>query len=73
MFTINQINPSKLNLKKFFIKADELEKDSWEFSKQLHQAGHQFDWVVGLTRGGVQISIYIQEALRNTLHLCNRN
>jgi hypoxanthine phosphoribosyltransferase len=48
---------------KVFIQAAELERDSWEFAKQLHQTGIHFDWVVGLTRGGVQISIYIQEAL----------
>lgn len=50
-------------MRKVFIQAAELERDSWEFAKQLHQSGIQFDWVVGLTRGGVQISIYIQEAL----------
>lgn len=50
-------------MSKVFIKAEDLEKDSWAFARELHSKGHHFDWVVGLTRGGVQISIYIQEAL----------
>jgi len=48
---------------KIFVKAEELEHDAWAFAIELHKLKVEFDWVVGLTRGGVQISIYIQEAL----------
>jgi len=50
-------------MEKYFISASDLEKDSWAFARELHEKSLNFDWVVGLTRGGVQISIYIQEAL----------
>lgn len=48
-------------MEKTFISAEQLERHSWEFAIQLHQAGHQFDWIVGVARGGAQISIYMQE------------
>lgn len=48
---------------KVFITAQQLEQDSWAFARQLHRAGVEVDGIVGITRGGVQISVYIQEAL----------
>ncbi len=49
-------------LHKLLISADAMEQDVWRFAKALHQQGHDFDLFVGLTRGGAQISIYLQEA-----------
>ena len=48
---------------KIFISSDMMEKDSWKFAVDLHKTSHTFDWVVGVTRGGAQISVYVQEAL----------
>ena len=48
---------------KVFISAATMEQDSWAFAIQLHQTGEHFDWVIGVTRGGAQISVYIQETL----------
>ena len=48
---------------KVFISAETMEKDSWDFALQLNKLGEHFDWVVGVTRGGAQISVYVQEAL----------
>jgi hypothetical protein len=49
-------------LDKLFITAEQLERESWQFAIDLHGSGHRFDWVVGVARGGAQISIYMQEA-----------
>lgn len=49
-------------MNKIFISAEELERDSWNFAVQMHETGLRFDWVVGVARGGAQISIYMQEA-----------
>lgn len=51
-------------MNKTYISAEQLERHSWEFAVQLHEAGHRFDWIAGVARGGAQISIYMQEALR---------
>jgi hypoxanthine phosphoribosyltransferase len=48
-------------MKKIYITAEQLERHSWEFAIQLHQSGQRFDWIVGVARGGAQISIYMQE------------
>jgi uncharacterized protein len=48
---------------KVFISAATMEQDSWAFAVQLHKLGEHFDWVIGVTRGGAQISVYIQETL----------
>jgi len=50
-------------MEKIFISPNKMEKDSWEFAINLHKTGEVFDWVVGVTRGGAQISVYVQEAL----------
>lgn len=46
---------------KIFISATQMETDCWEFSRQLYIDGHDFDIFSGITRGGAQISIYMQE------------
>lgn len=48
---------------KVFISAETMEQDSWKFALDLYKTGKHFDWVVGVTRGGAQISVYVQEAL----------
>ena len=46
---------------KIFIDARQMEKDCWEFAKQMYASGADFDILSGITRGGAQISIYMQE------------
>lgn len=48
---------------KVFISAATMEHDAWAFAVQIHKLDEHFDWVIGITRGGAQIAIYIQEAL----------
>lgn len=48
-------------IEKFFISPEMLENDSWGFAKKLFNKGYDFDLFVGVTRGGAQVSIYIQE------------
>lgn len=50
-------------MKKIFISATDMEQDAWELALQLYRSGEHFDWIIGVTRGGAQISVYIQEAL----------
>ena len=54
-FTMSQVN------EKIFIDARQMEKDCWEFAKQMYASGADFDILSGITRGGAQISIYMQE------------
>lgn len=46
---------------KQYISADRLEKDCWDFAKDLYGKGLDYDLIAGITRGGAQISIYMQE------------
>lgn len=46
---------------KIFIDSNKMERDCWEFAKQIYTQGNDFDIITGITRGGVQISIYMQE------------
>lgn len=48
-------------IEKTFISPEMLENDSWGFAKKLYKKGLDFDLFVGVTRGGAQVSIYIQE------------
>ena len=48
-------------LKKLFINPARLKEDSWGFAHQLYEAGYDFDLFAGVTRGGAQIGIYMQE------------
>ncbi|PIE74789.1 MAG: hypothetical protein CSA18_03130 [Deltaproteobacteria bacterium] len=50
------------NINKYFVSPEMLENDSWGFAKKLYSKGYDFDLFVGITRGGTQVSIYIQEA-----------
>ncbi|MDY0161928.1 phosphoribosyltransferase [Desulfobotulus sp.] len=46
---------------KQYISAEQMEKDCWAFAKDLFRKGLDFDLFVGVTRGGAQVSIYMQE------------
>lgn len=46
---------------KIFITASQLEQDSWMLAKSIHSMGYDFDVFAGITRGGAQIAIYMQE------------
>ena len=46
---------------KCFISARQMEQDCWEFAKDLFRKGFDYDLFVGVTRGGAQVSIYMQE------------
>jgi len=46
---------------KIFIDARQMEQNCWAFAKQIYKSGHDFDILSGITRGGAQISIYMQE------------
>lgn len=46
---------------KIFIDARQMEQDCWAFAKQIYKEGHDFDIISGITRGGAQIAIYMQE------------
>lgn len=60
---VNLIRGTSMNnVKKVFISADELEKDSWEFAHDIYSKEGFFDVIIGITRGGAQISIYMHEA-----------
>lgn len=49
-------------MKKQFITAEQLQQDCWQFASHLGPKG-PFDAILGITRGGAQIAIYIQEVL----------
>ncbi|TYT75618.1 phosphoribosyltransferase [Desulfobotulus mexicanus] len=46
---------------KQYISAGQMEQDCWAFAKDLFRKGLDFDLFVGVTRGGAQVSIYMQE------------
>lgn len=46
---------------KHYISAGQMEQDCWAFAKDLFRKGLDFDLFVGVTRGGAQVSIYMQE------------
>ena len=46
---------------KIFIDALQMERDCWGFAKKIYTAGDDFDILSGITRGGAQICIYMQE------------
>ncbi|WP_158527323.1 phosphoribosyltransferase [Pelagibaculum spongiae] len=46
---------------KIFIDALQLERDCWQLASNIFKEGHDFDVIAGITRGGAQISIYMQE------------
>ena len=46
---------------KIYIDALKMENDCWGFAKKIYTSGEDFDVLSGITRGGAQISIYMQE------------
>ena len=50
-------------MQKKFIAADDLLKDSFQLAAQIHKAGFQPDFLVGLWRGGSAVGIAVQEGL----------
>jgi hypothetical protein len=50
------------DVRKIYISAGKMEKDCWEFAAKLYRQGYDPDFIIGVTRGGAQISIYMQEA-----------
>ena len=46
---------------KIFIDALQMERDCWGFAKKIYTSGEDFDILSGITRGGAQICIYMQE------------
>ena len=50
-------------MKKTFIQADELLKDSFELAWQVYESGYKPDYIVGVWRGGAPIGIAVQEFL----------
>ncbi len=50
-------------MKKTFIQADELLKDSFKLASQVFDSGYRPDYIVGVWRGGAPIGIAVQEFL----------
>lgn len=50
-------------MKKTFIQADELLKDSFKLAWQVYESGYRPDYIVGVWRGGAPIGIAVQEFL----------
>lgn len=50
-------------MQKKFIAADDLLKDSFQLAANIHEAGFQPDFLVGLWRGGSAVGIAVQEGL----------
>lgn len=48
-------------MEKIFITAARMESDAWDYARRLHAEGLTFDGIIGVTRGGAQISIYMHE------------
>ena len=50
-------------MQKKFIAADELLRDSFQLAADIHKAGFEPDFLVGLWRGGSAVGIAVQEGL----------
>jgi hypoxanthine phosphoribosyltransferase len=50
-------------MKKTFIQADELLRDSFKLAWQVFESGYKPDYIVGVWRGGAPIGIAVQEFL----------
>jgi len=51
------------SMQKKFIAADELLRDSFQLAADIHKAGFEPDFLVGLWRGGSAVGIAVQEGL----------
>jgi hypoxanthine phosphoribosyltransferase len=52
-----------MRMKKTFIQADELLKDSFKLASKVFDSGYRPDYIVGVWRGGAPIGIAVQEFL----------
>ena len=52
-------------MNKRFIRADDLLRDSFQLAANIHEAGFQPDFLVGLWRGGSAVGIAVQEGLES--------
>ena len=59
----NIVSISFKRMKKTFIQADELLKDSFKLASQVFDSGYRPDYIVGVWRGGAPIGIAVQEFL----------
>lgn len=50
-------------MKKHFIQADQLLRDSFKLAWQIYESGFKPDYIVGVWRGGAPIGIAVQEFL----------
>ena len=52
-------------MKKQFVAADDLLRDSFQLAAQIYEAGFEPDFLVGLWRGGSVVGIAVQEGLEH--------
>jgi len=52
-------------MKKQFVAADDLLRDSFQLAAQIYEAGFKPDFLVGLWRGGSAVGIAVQEGLEH--------
>ncbi len=52
-------------MKKYFVAADDLLRDSFQLAAQIYEAGFKPDFLVGLWRGGSAVGIAVQEGLEH--------
>jgi len=52
-------------MKKQFVGADDLLRDSFQLAAQIYEAGFEPDFLVGLWRGGSAVGIAVQEGLEH--------
>ncbi len=52
-------------MKKHFVAADDLLRDSFQLAAQIYEAGFKPDFLVGLWRGGSVVGIAVQEGLEH--------
>ena len=52
-------------MKKQFVAADDLLRDSFQLAAQIYEAGFEPDFLVGLWRGGSAVGIAVQEGLEH--------
>ena len=50
-------------MKKHFIQADQLLKDSFNLAWKIYESGFKPDYIIGVWRGGAPVGIAVQEFL----------
>lgn len=53
-----------MSLKKIYISANELLRDSFCLAEQIHLSDFKPDFVIGIWRGGAPVGVYVQEYLQ---------